>query len=98
MFSWMKFILDTWRLAGAQFLFAVKTYNTKSSHLGTVVLSARVVHTIAQSPALVVGLLLKTVDHALLHLLFKLLFVEVHLGALATLYQWCSKVAKLNYV
>ena len=99
MFGWMKFSLDTWRLAGAQSLFIVKIYNMESSQLGTVVLSAQVVRTITRSPALVVDLLqLETMDHALLHLPFKLLFVEeIHLGTLAILYQWCSKVAKLNY-
>jgi hypothetical protein len=94
MFGWMKFIPDIWHLAGAQSLFVVRIYSTKSSRQGTVVLSAQAIHPIKRSPALVVDLLQLKMDHALLHLLSKLLSVEVHLGTLATLYQWCSKVAK----
>jgi hypothetical protein len=67
----MKFIPDIWHLAGAQSLFTVRIYNTKSSQ-GTVALSAQAVLPIIRSSALVVDLLQLKMDHALLHLLFKL--------------------------
>ena len=92
MFSWMEFSLDILHLAGAQSLFTVRLYNTKSSQQ-TVTLSAQAIQTIIRSPVLPLGVdLLFRMEDASLHLPFKLLSVEVPSGILVILYQWCSKV------